>query len=131
MSTSFGPGDRVACAGGGHAVHAELNHVPMNLCVQLPDAVTFEAGAFATVGSIALHGCVRRTPGSANGSRVIGLGLVGQITCRLLLAAGCEVVGIDLDSALVDRARYSGLARAYQRSEIDESNLPPRPRAVT
>src|SRR3954447_6116925 len=31
------PGDRVACAGGGYAVHAEIDHVPGNLCARLPD----------------------------------------------------------------------------------------------
>ena len=118
------PGARVACAGGGYAVHAELNYVPMNLCVPLPDAVTFEAGAFATVGSIALHGIRQAEPSIGERVAVIGLGLVGQLTCRLLLASGCEAVGIDVDSALVDRARSSGIHRAYERSEVDASNPP-------
>ena len=62
------PGDRVACAGGGHAVHADVNYVPGNLCVPLPDIVRFEAGAFATVGSIALVALDSRTRSSANAS---------------------------------------------------------------
>ena len=36
------PGDRVACAGGDYAVHAEIDHVPANLCVPVPDLLSFE-----------------------------------------------------------------------------------------
>jgi len=50
------PGDPVACAGGGYAVHAEVDHVPGNLCARMPRRVEFAHAAFGTVGSIALHG---------------------------------------------------------------------------
>ncbi|MFN2234082.1 MAG: alcohol dehydrogenase catalytic domain-containing protein, partial [Anaerolineales bacterium] len=43
----FKVGDRVACAGGGYAVHAEYAVVPKNLLVHLPDEVDFESAAFA------------------------------------------------------------------------------------
>src|SRR5262249_16378038 len=49
-------GDRVACAGGGYAAHAEIVNVPKNLITKLPDSVEFEAAAFATLGAIALQG---------------------------------------------------------------------------
>src|SRR5512138_1171793 len=42
-------GDRVACAGGGYAVHAEYAVVPRNMLAQLPEQVDFESGAFATL----------------------------------------------------------------------------------
>ena len=117
------PGNRVACAGGGHAVHAELNYIPGNLCVRLPDDVQFEAGAFGAVGSVALHGVRQAEPQIGERVAVIGLGLVGQLACRLLLAAGCDVIGVDLDSALVQRAQESSV-RAYGRGNLDISNLP-------
>ena len=98
------PGDRVVCAGAGHAVHAELAYVPANLCARLPESVSFEAGSFATVGSIALHGVRQAEARIGERVAVIGLGLVGQLACRLLRAAGCEIVGIDLDAELVKRA---------------------------
>jgi threonine dehydrogenase-like Zn-dependent dehydrogenase len=99
------PGARVACAGGGFAMHAELNYVPANLTVSLPESVPFEAGAFATVGSIALHGVRQAEAKIGERVAVIGLGLVGQLTCRLLVAAGCNVVGVDIANELVERAR--------------------------
>ena len=52
----FKVGQRVACAGGGYAVHAEYNVVPRNLLTPLPENVDFESAAFTTLGAIALHG---------------------------------------------------------------------------
>ncbi len=118
------PGDPVACAGGGHAVHAELNYVPSNLCVKLPSGVSFEAGAFTTMGAIAMHGMRQAEAVLGERVAVIGLGLVGQLTCRLLLAAGCEVVGVDIDEQLVERARRSGVQSAYPRSGLSLGDLP-------
>lgn len=115
------PGDRVACGGGDYAVHADVDHVPANLCVLLPDAVGFEAGAFATVGAIALQGMRQADVRLGERVGVIGLGLVGQLTGQLLRAAGCEVVGVDLDAALLDKALALGSADAvHQPGDLSE-----------
>ena len=53
----FSVGQLVACAGNEHALHAEINWVPTNLCVAVPDGVSPQLAAFATVGSIATAGC--------------------------------------------------------------------------
>ena len=124
LATRLRPGDRVACAGGGYAVHAEVNSVPANLCTKLPDQVSFDAGAFVTVGSIALHGVRQADAHIGERVAVVGLGLVGQITCRILSACGCEVIGVDLVAELVDRARRSGIARAFLRSQLDVRRMP-------
>jgi predicted dehydrogenase len=108
------PGQRVACAGAGWANHAELVAVPRNLVARVPDGVAFEDAAYATVGAIAMHGV--RQARAALGERVgvIGLGLVGQLAVRILAAAGCEAVGIDLDPQAVELARSAG-AQAFAR----------------
>ncbi|HEV2883479.1 MAG TPA: bi-domain-containing oxidoreductase, partial [Pyrinomonadaceae bacterium] len=106
--SEFAPGDRVACAGVGFASHAEVLSVPTNLCVPLPDNVDFEAGAFGTLGAIALQGVRLAQPTLGESVVVIGLGLVGQLTVQLLKANGCRVFGIDLDSARIDLARQLG-----------------------
>src|SRR3990172_8170169 len=52
----FRVGQRVACAGGNYAVHAEYVVIPQNLLAALPDELDFESAAFTTLGAIALHG---------------------------------------------------------------------------
>ena len=63
------PGDRVACGGGGYAVHAEVVHVPGNLCVRLPERRDLRAGRVRD-GRRASRStaCARRTCGSASAS---------------------------------------------------------------
>src|SRR5829696_4218809 len=104
----FQIGDRVACAGVGFASHAEVLSVPVNLCVRLPAGANFEAGAFGTLGAIALQGVRLAEPTLGEAVVVIGLGLLGQITVQLLKANGCRVFGVDLDPAKVELARELG-----------------------
>jgi len=103
------PGQLVATGGAYRASHAEFQSVPGFLCVPAPDGVTAAEAAFATVGSIALHGV--RQAGIEPGARVVvvGLGLVGQLTARLLRAAGCEVAGLDVADYPLQRAADSGV----------------------
>jgi polar amino acid transport system substrate-binding protein len=101
-------GDRVACAGVGYASHSEVLSVPKNLCVRLPDRVTFDAGAFGTVGAIALQGVRLAEPTLGESVVVIGLGLIGQLTVQLLNANGCRVFGIDLDEQKIELAKQFG-----------------------
>lgn len=106
--TEFRAGDRVACAGVGYASHAEVLSVPRNLCVRLPEGVTFDEGAFGTLGAIALQGVRLAEPTLGEAVVVIGLGLLGQLTVQLLKANGCRVFGIDLDPQKIELARSLG-----------------------
>ena len=65
----FRVGQLVAAAGNEFALHAEVNWVPVNLCVPVPDGVAPEHAAFATVGAIAMQG-VRRAEVAARRDRV-------------------------------------------------------------
>ena len=71
----FRPGDRVACAGGDYAYHAEVVFVPHNLAVPVPPEVKLDAAAFATVGAIALQGVRQAELRLGEVAVVIGLGL--------------------------------------------------------
>jgi predicted dehydrogenase/threonine dehydrogenase-like Zn-dependent dehydrogenase len=92
----FHVGQVVAAAGNEHALHADYNWVPVNLCVPVPDGVRPEHAAFSTVGAIAMQGVRRGSVSLGETACVIGLGLIGQLVVRLLLAAGVRVVGIDV-----------------------------------
>jgi predicted dehydrogenase/threonine dehydrogenase-like Zn-dependent dehydrogenase len=105
-------GDRVACAGAGFAVHAEIACIPRLLAARIPMCesgyISFDQAAFATLGAVALHGI--RTSQAEIGDivAVIGLGLMGQITVQLLKAAGCRVVGMDIDDSRTALAHERG-----------------------
>jgi predicted dehydrogenase/threonine dehydrogenase-like Zn-dependent dehydrogenase len=105
----FKVGQLVAAAGNQHALHAEYNWVPVNLCAAVPPGVLPEHAAFSTVASIAMHGVRRAEVQLGETAAVIGLGLVGQIVVRLLIAAGVQVVGID---PIEDRCRLAEKAGA-------------------
>src|SRR4029453_425979 len=104
----FAVGDLVAAAGNEFALHAELNWVPVNLCVPVPDGVAPEHAAFSTVGAIAMQGVRRAEPQLGEVACVIGLGLIGQLVVRLLVAAGVKVVGIDMVEARCRLAEKAG-----------------------
>src|SRR5579864_5231097 len=105
----FKVGQLVAAAGNEHALHAEYNWIPVNLCAAVPPGVLPEHAAFSTVASIAMHGVRRAEVQLGETAAVIGLGLVGQIVVRLLIAAGVRVVGID---PVEDRCRLAEKAGA-------------------
>ncbi len=105
----FRVGQLVAGAGNEYALHAEFNWIPTNLCVPVPAGVLPEHAAFATVGAIAMQGVRRAEVQLGDTALVIGLGLVGQLVVRLLVAAGVRVVGLDF---VEDRCRLAEKAGA-------------------
>ncbi|MET4231328.1 putative dehydrogenase/threonine dehydrogenase-like Zn-dependent dehydrogenase [Bradyrhizobium sp. I1.8.5] len=102
-------GDRIACAGAGVANHAEVIDVPVNLCVPIPQQVSFDAAATVTLGAIAMQGVRRAQPTLGETVVVIGLGILGQITAQLLTANGCRVIGTDVDNKRISTALENGL----------------------
>lgn len=106
---NFNIGDRVACAGGGYALHAEIIRVPVNLCVKIPQNVEFEEAAFSTIGAIALQGVRQADVKVGEKTGVIGLGLIGILTVQILKASGTKVFGIDINPVAVNLATKFGL----------------------
>ena len=115
----FKVGQRVACGGGGYAVHAEYALVPRNLMATIPDNVDFESAAFTTIGAIALHGFRLAKPGLGEQVTVIGLGLLGLLTVAIANAAGCKVLGLDLDPQRVQLAKRMGADAAVSRDDAE------------
>ena len=116
----FKVGQLVAAAGNEYALHAEYNWIPVNLCAPVPRGVAPEHAAFSTVGAIAMQGVRRAEPQLGETSLVIGLGLVGQLVVRLLVAAGIRVVGLDMIEA---RCRLAEQAGAVLCAAPDDEGL--------
>ena len=115
----FQIGQRVVCAGG-NARHAEYVSVEKNLVASLSDSVDFDSGAFSTLGAIAMHGFRLAFPQVGETVVVVGLGLLGLVTVAVAKAAGCRVIGIDLDPRRVKLAKELG-AESASREEAEES----------
>lgn len=117
----FSIGQRVACSGGGYAVHAEYAVVPRKLLTPLPKNVDFESGAFTTLGAIAMHGFRLAEPQIGETVAVIGLGLLGLLTAQIASAAGCNVLGIDIDQTRITLASSLGLEAVHREKAIESS----------
>jgi threonine dehydrogenase-like Zn-dependent dehydrogenase len=101
----FSVGDRVVSNG----AHAEIVCVPQNLVANIPDNVSYEEAAFTVIGSIGLQGIRLANPTLGETVVVIGLGLIGLITCDLLIANGCKVIGFDFDEKKVELSNLRGV----------------------
>ncbi len=98
----FQLGDKVAYAATGHAelVAPHINHI-----VPVPESVDLRHAAFVTVGAIAIQSLRRAEVQFGERVAIYGLGLVGQLCAMVAKAAGCIVIGIDIDEA---RGRLAG-----------------------
>jgi len=103
----FKVGDKVAI--GGYAHHAEVNFVPKNLCVKVPKNVALDQAAFTTIGAIAIQGIRQARIQFGETIAVIGLGLIGLVASKILIATGYNVIGIDINNFKTDLARKCGI----------------------
>jgi predicted dehydrogenase len=107
-------GQTVAYAASGHAEVAapSVNHV-----VPVPDGVDLRHAAFVTVGGIAMQSLRRADLKFGETVAIYGLGLVGQLCASIAKAAGCVVVGIDINPKANELARAAGAALVVNPSE--------------
>lgn len=109
-------GQSVAYAASGHAEVAapSINHV-----VPVPDGVDLRHAAFVTVGGIAMQSLRRADLKFGETVAIYGLGLVGQLCASIAKAAGCVVVGIDINPKANELATAAGAALVVNPSEPD------------
>ena len=131
LEGEFTVGQRVAVAGAGQANHAEVNAVPKNLAVPVPDNVPDEHACFATLAAIAMQGFRNSKAVLGDHVLVIGLGLVGQLTAQLAKAAGCQVYGVDYDPHRVSLAMDRGCHDVYLMGEAGGAAAYPQAMAFT
>jgi predicted dehydrogenase/NADPH:quinone reductase-like Zn-dependent oxidoreductase len=100
-------------------VHAEYNVVPRNLLTRLPDGVDFESAAFTTLGAIALHGFRLAQPQIGETVAIIGMGLLGLLAGQIAAAAGCRVLGIDVNPERIALASLLDLQAVLREQAVE------------
>lgn len=108
-------GDRVVSNG----PHAEFVSVSENLVAKIPDEISDEEATFTVVGAIGLQGIRLASPTLGETFVVQGLGLIGLITCQLLKANGCQVIGIDPDASKCKLAESFGIESILLNDQND------------
>lgn len=115
-------GDRVAMAG--QAYHSEINRVNKNLIAKIPkDFQNFEQGAFCALGGIALHGIHQADVKPGETVAVIGMGLLGHITSRILNAYGSNVIGFDVVDKTLPNTKLKAFIKSNDESAVDLVNF--------
>lgn len=103
--SGFAVGDRVVSNG----PHAEVVCVPQNLCARIPEGVSDDAAAFTVLAAIGLQGIRLAEPTLGEKVVVLGLGLIGLLTAQMLMANGCQVLGVDFNGERLALARQWGV----------------------
>ena len=115
--TEVSVGDTVAAVG--QAYHSEVSRVGKNLVVPVPDGISdIRQAAFGALGGIALEGIHQAEIVPGETVAVIGLGLLGHITARILYAYGCDVIGFDV----ADKTLPETKLKAFINSSDDSAS---------
>ncbi|MDE2998723.1 MAG: zinc-binding dehydrogenase [Gemmatimonadota bacterium] len=112
-------GTRVACMGGGYALHATHACVPRNMAVPMPDAVHFEDASAIHLVATALNAVRRAELTLGEFVAVVGLGPVGQFSCQWARLAGCHTLALDRLPMRLSVAEKTGVSRSVNVSEED------------
>lgn len=114
--TEVSVGDIVAAVG--QAYHSEVNRIGKNLVVPVPENIfDIRQAAFAAIGGIALEGIHQAEIIPGEIVAVIGMGLLGHITARILYAYGCDVIGFDV----ADKTMTGTKLKAFVNSTDDSA----------
>ena len=108
-------GDYVACGGQG-AYHADVISVPSNLVVKVPENIDMKQAAFSTIASIAIQGIRQADLRMGENCLIIGMGLIGQLTYKILESSGMFPIGVDIDLNHIKYVKQIGLKNVYDRN---------------
>ena len=99
-----------------NSFHQEEALVDYNMCVKIPDNLDNRSASFGAIGGIAMQS-IKCVPEDTKMIVLIGLGLLGQVTLRILNALGYQCIVYDLDLKKVE------LAEQYGAIGIRENNI--------
>lgn len=117
--SEFRIGQRVACVGEGYATHAEINSVPADFTVPIPENVDYEEAAFVGLGAIATNAVYITQLKEGEKVAIIGLGLIGQLIAQLTHNVKVHTLGIEPDKRKLDLAMSLGVEAGASPLEND------------
>lgn len=127
--TEVQAGDLVAMVG--TAYHCEINRVSRTMLTKVPKELTdYRQAAFCALGGIALEGIHQAEVVPGETVAVIGMGLVGQIVCRILNAYGCDVIGYDVVDKTMPGTRLKAFINSGDDNAADMTKALTRGRGV-
>ena len=103
-----------------HGGHANYLKVPANTLVNLPDELSFAAGAAIACGSGTAYSALRRMNLSGNDTiAIFGQGPVGLAATQYAKAMGARVIALDISQQRLDRAKEFGADAAVNPGSND------------
>lgn len=127
--TEVQAGDLVAMVG--TAYHCEINRVSRTMLTKVPEELAdYRQAAFCALGGIALEGIHQAEVVPGETVAVIGMGLVGQIVCRILNAYGCDVIGYDVVDKTMPGTRLKAFINSGDDNAADMTKALTRGRGV-
>ena len=90
-----------------NSFHQEEALIDFNMCVEIPDDLDSKSAVFGAIGGIAMQS-IKCIPEGSKNIVLIGLGLLGQITLRILRAKGYHCIVFDLDIKKIELAEKYG-----------------------
>lgn len=103
-----------------HGGHARYLRVPAETLIELPDELSYEAGAAISCGSGTAWGALRRMDYSSRGLIVVvGQGPVGLAVTQFATAMGGRVIALDVNPDRLREAREFGADTVVDTSKVD------------
>lgn len=90
-----------------NSCHQEEALIDYNMCVEIPEKLDSKSATFGSLGGIAMQS-IKCIPEGSKFVVLIGLGLLGQITLRILIAKGYKCLVFDLDLRKMELAEKYG-----------------------
>lgn len=104
-----------------NSFHQEEALVDYNMCVKIPEDLDSKSASFGAIGGIAMQS-IKCVPKESKIIALIGLGLLGQVTLRILNALGYQCIVYDIDLQKVELAEKYG-AIGIRKNNITEEVL--------
>ena len=104
--SDFKKGDYVVT----NSPHSEISIPNPNICVKVPNNVSYKSAVFTPIASIGMQGINLLNLEEGATILLVGLGLIGQITGRILIAKGYKVLGVDLSDEKCKLANKYGIS---------------------